>query len=119
MDWVSVANELGAGFALRAADHDRDDSFVGENYAVLRERGLFAAGVPSELGGGGASHGDLCDIVRVLARHCGSTGLAFSMHTHLVGTLTYLWRNGNKAPETMLKRVAAEKLILVSSGGSD
>jgi alkylation response protein AidB-like acyl-CoA dehydrogenase len=119
MDWVSVANELGAGFAQRAADHDRDDSFVAENYGVLRERGLFAAGVPSELGGGGASHGDLCDIVRVLARHCGSTGLAFSMHTHLVGTLTYLWRNGNKAPETMLKRVAAEKLILVSSGGSD
>jgi alkylation response protein AidB-like acyl-CoA dehydrogenase len=119
MDWVSLANELGTDFATRAAEHDRDDSFVAENYAALRERNLFAAGVPSELGGGGASHAELCQIVRTLARHCGSTGLAFSMHTHLVGTLGYAWRSGNTAPETMLRRVAAEKLILVSSGGSD
>jgi acyl-CoA dehydrogenase len=119
MDWVALANELGADFATRAADHDRDDSFVAENYAALRDRNAFAAGVPSELGGGGASHRDLCDMVRTLARHCGSTGLAFSMHSHLVGTLAYSWRNGNAAPEKMLRRVAVEKLILVSSGGSD
>ena len=119
MDWVSLVNELGQDFATRAADHDRDDSFVAENYAALRERGAFAAGVPAELGGGGAPHAELCQMVRTLARHCGSTGLAFSMHTHLVGTLAYLWRSGNQAPEGMLRRVAAEKLILVSSGGSD
>jgi acyl-CoA dehydrogenase len=75
--------------------------------------------VPDELGGGGASHQELCDMVRELARHCGSTGLAFSMHTHLVGTLAYLWRHGNKAPEPMLRRVAAEGLVLISTGGSD
>jgi alkylation response protein AidB-like acyl-CoA dehydrogenase len=119
MDWVSLANELGRDFATRAADHDRDDSFVAENYAVLRDRNMSAAGVPSELGGGGASHAELCQMIRALARHCGSTGLAFSMHTHLVGTLAYLWRSGNKAPEPLLRRVAAERLILVSSGGSD
>jgi len=119
MDWVSLANELGADFAARAADHDADDSFVAENYAALRDKNAFAAGVPDELGGGGATHGDLAQMVRALARHCGSTGLAFSMHTHLVGTLAYLWRKGNKGPEPLLRRVAAEKLILVSSGGSD
>jgi acyl-CoA dehydrogenase len=58
-------------------------------------------------------------MIRILSRHCGSTGLAFSMHTHLVGTLAYLWRSGNKATEPVLRRVAAENLILVSSGGSD
>jgi alkylation response protein AidB-like acyl-CoA dehydrogenase len=58
-------------------------------------------------------------MVRELARHCGSTGLAFSMHTHLIGTLAYIWRSGNKSPEPMLRRVAAENLVLVSSGGSD
>ena len=119
MDWVSLANELGADFAARAADHDCDDSFVAENYAALRDKNAFAAGVPDELGGGGATHDDLAQMVRALARHCGSTGLAFSMHTHLVGTLAYLWRKGNKGPEPLLRRVAAEKLILVSSGGSD
>jgi acyl-CoA dehydrogenase len=112
-------NELGRDFAARAADHDRDDSFVAENYAALRARGAMAAGVPRELGGGDASHRELCLMIRELARHCGSTGLAFSMHTHLVGTLAYLWRSGNKAPEPMLRRVAAENLVLVSSGGSD
>jgi acyl-CoA dehydrogenase len=119
MDWQGLMITLGRDFATRAADHDRDDSFVAENYAALLEHGAFAAGVPSELGGGGASHAELCQMVRELARHCGSTALAFSMHTHLVGTLAYLWRSGNKAPEPMLRRVAAEKLILVSSGGSD
>ncbi len=119
MDWVSVMEDLGRDFATRAAEHDRSDSFVAENYAALRERNAFAAGVPAELGGGGASHAELCEMIRVLSRHCGSTGLAFSMHTHLVGTLAYVWRSGNKAPEGLLRRVASERLILVSSGGSD
>src|SRR5262245_26779693 len=118
-DWIALMSELGRDFATRAAEHDANDSFVNENYARLRECNAFAAGAPAELGGGGASHEVLCGMIRELSRHCGSTGLAFSMHTHLVGTLAYLWRSGNKAPEPMLRRVAAEKLILISSGGSD
>jgi alkylation response protein AidB-like acyl-CoA dehydrogenase len=119
MDWVALMTELGPGFATRAAEHDSNDLFIGENYTRLRERNAFAAGVPVELGGGGASNEVLCEMIRELSRYCGSTGLAFSMHTHLVGTLAFLWRAGNKAPETMLRRVASEKLILISSGGSD
>jgi acyl-CoA dehydrogenase len=119
MEWVSLVTTLGKEFSPRSATHDHDDSFVAENYRVLREHRAFQAGVPAELGGGGASHTELCDMVRELARHCGSTGLAFSMHTHLVGTLAYLWQHGNKAPETLLRRVAAEGLVLISTGGSD
>jgi len=118
-DWPSLMSTLGRDFATRATEHDQDDSFVAENYRALRERGAFAAGVPAELGGGGASHAELCAMIRELGHHCGSTALAFSMHTHLVGTLAYLWRSGNKAPEPMLRRVAAENLVLISSGGSD
>jgi acyl-CoA dehydrogenase len=40
--------------------------------------------VPVELGGGGASHGELADALRVLATYCSSTALALSMHTHQV-----------------------------------
>ncbi len=119
MDWKALMTELGSDFSTRCAEHDDNDSFVAENYAVLRERGAFAAGVPEELGGGGASHPELCAMIRELAHHCGSTALAFSMHTHLVGSLAYVWRAGNTAPEALLKRVAAEKLVLVSTGGSD
>jgi alkylation response protein AidB-like acyl-CoA dehydrogenase len=118
-DWIALMGELGRDFSARTADHDANDSFVAENYARLREHNAFAAGVPAELGGGGASHDVLCGMIRELSRHCGSTGLAFSMHTHLVGTLAYSWRAGNKMPEAMLRRVASEKLVLVSSGGSD
>lgn len=117
--WTALADDLGRSFAERCADHDAKDTFVSENFTTLKERGLFAAGVPSELGGGGATHAELCAIVRTLARHCSSTGLAFSMHTHLVATMGYTWRSGNKAPEALLKRVAAENMVLISSGGSD
>jgi acyl-CoA dehydrogenase len=118
-NWIDLMRDLGRDFAARAADHDANDSFVAENYARLREHNAFSAGVPAELGGGGAPHDVLCGMIRELSRHCGSTGLAFSMHTHLVATMAFSWRAGNKMPETMLRRVAAEKLVLVSSGGSD
>src|SRR5215510_2301813 len=105
-DFVEIARELGPGFAAKAAEHDAADSFVGANYAALRERGFFAAGVPAELGGGGASHAQLCATIRELARHCSSTALAASMHTHVVAFMSYNWRGGNKGPEPMLRRVA-------------
>jgi acyl-CoA dehydrogenase len=118
-DWIAVVRELGPGFAERAAAHDANDSFVAENYAALKERGLFAAGVPGELGGGDASHADLCGVVREIGHYCGSTALAFSMHTHNVATQVLSWRAGNKAPEALLRRLAAEKLVIATSGGSD
>ena len=118
-DWIAVARELGPSFAERADAHDADDSFVAENYASLKERGLITAGVPGELGGGDASHADLCAVVREIAHFCGSTALSFSMHTHNVATQALSWRAGNKAPEPFLRRVAAEKLVIATSGGSD
>lgn len=118
-NWVAIADELGRSFAEKCMQHDANDSFVAENYKALAERGMFIAAVPSELGGGGASHPEICAMIRTLARHCSSTALAFSMHTHIVAGMAFAWRNGNKAPEGMLKRVVAEKLVLISTGGSD
>lgn len=118
-DWVGVVRELGAKFAARAARHDGEDSFVADNYAALNERGVFRAGVPAELGGGGASVAELCAAIRELAHHCSSTALAASMHTHVVASMAYLWRGGNPGPEPMLRRLVAEGLILATSGGSD
>jgi alkylation response protein AidB-like acyl-CoA dehydrogenase len=72
-NWTAVAQELGAEFAGRSAQHDEDDSFVDENYAALKARGAFKMGVPLELGGGGASHAELCAMIRDLAHHCSSS----------------------------------------------
>jgi len=86
---------------------------------VLKERGFFSAHVPSELGGGGATHAEMAAVLRELGRHCSSTALAFSMHTHLVAAATWRWNNGDKGGEGLLRRVAGENIVLVSSGGSD
>ena len=53
--FVPLAAELGARFAERAAEHDRDNTFVEENYALLRDSGYTALPIPEELGGLGAS----------------------------------------------------------------
>lgn len=118
-DWIGVIRELGPRFAARAAEHDVDDRFVAENYAELKARGVFAAAIPAELGGGGASYAEVCGMLRELAHYCGSTALALAMHTHLVATPVWRWHREPQAVEGLLRRVAAERLVLVSTGASD
>jgi alkylation response protein AidB-like acyl-CoA dehydrogenase len=118
--WVALARELGKDFATRTAQHDANDTFVAENYAAMRQRKLFSANVPSELGGGGASYAEVCAVLRELGRHDASTALSFSMHSHLLATLVWRHRHGLTPPaEPVLRRIAAEELVLATSGGSD
>ena len=117
---VDAANRLAPRLAERASEVDQNDRFVAENYALLKEAGLVEAGVPQELGGGGAGISELAEMLRILGRACGSTALAFSMHTHQVAVPAWRWRCQKVAAvEPLLKRIAAERLILLSSGGSD
>jgi len=113
-----VVQALGPAFAERAARHDLEGSFVGENYRELKEHKVFSAGVPAELGGGGASHRELCEALRELGKYCGSTALALSMHTHLVAAQVWRHRHGMPA-EALLRKVAAGQLVLVSTGAGD
>lgn len=119
-DFVALARKLGAGFAARAALADEGDLFVAENYAELKTSGLVEAGVPVEFGGGGADVETLCNVVRELGHHCSSTALAFAMHTHQVAIPAWRWVTQKAAPvEPLLRKIAAERIILLSSGGSD
>ena len=119
-DWLATAKKLSDDFATRAAQHDSDDSFVAENYAAMRAAKLFSAPVPAELGGGGASYADHAAIIRAIGRGCGSTALAYSMHSHLLQGLIWRYRKNATPPaEPLLRRIAKEELVLVSSGGSD
>jgi alkylation response protein AidB-like acyl-CoA dehydrogenase len=115
---MAVVRKLGPGFASRAAGYDANDTFVAENYLELKAHKMFSIGVPAELGGGGASHPELCGLMREMGRHCGSTALALSMHTHLVGTLTWMWRQGRPVAP-LLERIARNELVLVTTGASD
>ena len=64
--WAGLMHAFGPGFAERADRCDANDTFVAENFAELKERGVLAAGVPAELGGGGASYPELCEMLRIL-----------------------------------------------------
>ena len=119
-DWEAVARELAPSFASRAAQHDAEGSFVAENFEMMRESKLFSAAVPEELGGGGASHLQISNILREMAKHDASTALSFSMHSHLLAT--HVWRykhNVTPSSEPVLRRIATEELVLISTGGSD
>lgn len=117
--WYGIADRIAAKIGETAAAHDRDGSFVAENYDLLRESGLIGAAVPVELGGDGMDHATLCGVVRRIGRACGSTALAFSMHCHQVAVAAWRWQHTQAPTDGLLRRVAAENLVLVSSGGSD
>lgn len=118
VDWVALARELGPALADRAPALDANDTFPFDNFRELKERRVLSAGIPTELGGGGASYAELCAVLRELGRHCGATALALSMHMHLVAAMVWLWHQG--APVApVLEQIAAEQLVLVTSGASD
>ncbi|MCS6622893.1 acyl-CoA dehydrogenase family protein [Roseibacterium beibuensis] len=119
IDWLARAEALTPLLADNAVRHDADDSFVADNYARLKGEGFFGAHVPAELGGGGADYAQLAAVIRRLGSCCGSTALSYSMHSHLVAVAAWRWRNQNAPTDGLLKRVAAEDLVLVSSGGTD
>ncbi|HEY3061810.1 MAG TPA: acyl-CoA dehydrogenase family protein [Chloroflexota bacterium] len=117
-DWRAIPRELGPRFAERAGVHDASDAFVAENYVELKACGAFSAGVPVDLGGGGATHAELCALIRELAHSCGATALALAMHTHQVAATVWRRRQGQPVDD-LLRRIAAEQLVLVSTGASD
>ena len=117
-EWTELAHRLGAEFAERAEGHDEGDTFVSRNYAALKQHRVFSAAVPKELGGGGASHREVADMLRTLAQYCGSTALALSMHQHLIAATVWKYRRG-QGGEPLLKNVAEKQLVLVSTGAGD
>ncbi|GGA79879.1 acyl-CoA dehydrogenase [Nitratireductor aestuarii] len=119
-DGGAAVREISSILAERASRFDESDTFVAENYTLLKEAGLVEAGVPMELGGGGLEVAELADMLRQMAHACSSTALAFSMHTHQVAVPAWRWRYQKVAVvEPLLKRIATEKIIILSSGGSD
>lgn len=117
-NWADIAASLRDQFAETASHHDANDTFVLENYDILKQHKLFSACVPVELGGGGATYAEFSDMLRVIAQGCGSTALALSMHSHLLAA--NLWKYSKGQPvEGLLKRVASEQTVLISTGASD
>jgi alkylation response protein AidB-like acyl-CoA dehydrogenase len=120
METISkLASEVAHAAAPHADRHDRDGTFVREGAEAARDLGYLAAPVPEELGGGGATTAEVAAAQRIVARSCGSTALATTMHLHVVLAAAWRWRRGHEVVEPMLRRVANEDLVVVSTGGGD
>jgi len=118
IDLKALAAELGPKFAAGAAERDKSNNFVTENYALLKERKVLSAQIPAEFGGGGAPHSAMCAFVRAIGRHCGPTALTLSMHQHLVAAAVFNHAHG-KPGLKLLEMVAARETVLVSTGAND
>jgi alkylation response protein AidB-like acyl-CoA dehydrogenase len=116
---VERAAACGPLLAENAARHDREGSWVKESFDHIRDAGLLKLGVPSELGGEGATIRELAMVQRELARHCGSTALASSMHQHVTAFTAWRYRRDMPGAEATLRRIAEEGIVLVSTGGGD
>ena len=117
-EWVALIHKVGPIFAQRELDHDRDDSFVEQNYQELMDHGLLSAAIPVELGGGGLSHAEMATVLKTLAHYSSSTALANSMHQHLVAANVWKYKGG-KGGEKLLQKVVNEGPILISTGARD
>jgi alkylation response protein AidB-like acyl-CoA dehydrogenase len=118
VDWIARIHELGKDFEKRALHHDGEGTFVFDNYAQLKEHNFFSAAIPKVLGGGGVSHAEMCEIIRVIAHYCSSTALAFSMHQHIIAAANWKLKHQNVGAD-MLENVAANELVLISTGARD
>jgi alkylation response protein AidB-like acyl-CoA dehydrogenase len=86
-DLAATAARLAPRFAARAAGHDAEGSFPVDDFADLREAGLFGVLVPVRLGGAGAGFADYAEVAYELARGNGATALVFNMHASVTGAL--------------------------------
>jgi alkylation response protein AidB-like acyl-CoA dehydrogenase len=117
-NWTEVSERLGLMFSERAAAIDAQDRFVAENYAELKKDAVFSMLVPEDLGGGGATLAEVCELLRVLGRYCASTALSLSMHQHLVAAAVFRHKKGQPAAK-LLQKVATSQAVLVSTGATD
>ena len=119
MDLMETIRAVAPIAAEHTARHDREGTFVVEAMTALRDAGYLATPAPTDLGGAGATVRQVAEAQAELARSCPSTALASSMHLHVVLASAWRYRRGDDAVAGMLKRVAAEHLVVASTGGGD
>jgi acyl-CoA dehydrogenase len=100
--------------AMEAEAVDREARFPENAIDAARKERLLGAQIPTAFGGDGASISDITDMCYALGRACSSTAMIFAMHQTKVACLI---RHGvgSGYHEMLMRRVAAEQLLLASS----
>jgi alkylation response protein AidB-like acyl-CoA dehydrogenase len=81
------ARELVPVFEARTLEGYEAGTFVAANLADLTEAGITALNVPADLGGAQAELADNVEIIKTIARGCGSTAFSFAIHAIITGSL--------------------------------
>jgi alkylation response protein AidB-like acyl-CoA dehydrogenase len=124
---VELAEEHAADFATRAADHDRDNTFVAENFDLMKKSGLLASAAPERFGGLGVeSAHDITVAISRLARGCASTAIAANMHIGSVWVVTRNYQQGLLTGDTEASEGLGQFLpflgqsrVIVSGAGTE
>jgi acyl-CoA dehydrogenase len=100
--------------AAEAEEVDRDARFPKAAIDAARQQELLGSQIPTEFGGYGASIFDVTDMCYTLGRACASMAMIFAMHQTKIACLV---RHGvgSNWHEMLMRRVAAEQLLLASS----
>jgi acyl-CoA dehydrogenase len=100
--------------AAEAEEVDRDARFPKAALDAMRQQRLLGVQIPHRFGGDGASISEITEMCYTLGRACSSTAMIFAMHQTKVACLV---RHGAGSTwhETLMRRVAAEQMLLASS----
>ena len=100
--------------AAEAEEVDRDARFPKAALDAIRQQRLLGVQIPHPFGGDGASISDVTEMCYTLGRACSSTAMIFAMHQTKVACLVRHGA-GSSWHETLMRRVAAEQMLLASS----
>ncbi len=100
--------------AAEAEDVDREARFPKAAIDAAREQKLLGMLIPVAFGGFGASIPDVTEVCYTLGRACASSAMIFAMHQTKVACLVR-HGTGSDYHEALMRRVAAEQMLLASS----
>jgi acyl-CoA dehydrogenase len=108
------ASTVAAAAAAEAEAVDREARFPKAAIDATRAQKLLGIQIPRAFGGESASIFDVTDICYTLGRACASTAMIFAMHQTKIACLV---RHGTGSDwhEKLMRRVAAEQMLLASS----
>ncbi|WP_165497164.1 acyl-CoA dehydrogenase family protein [Rhodococcus sp. ABRD24] len=93
-----------------ASDVDGEGRFPREAVDGLCHQGVLGSAVPVHLGGGGASMSEICELVRILGRHCASTAMVLAIHQAMVFAIS---RHGSGGRfDRVLCEIADDQLLV-------
>jgi acyl-CoA dehydrogenase len=112
--FVRRAAVVAAAATEEAEDVDRDARFPQKAIDAAREQRLLGIQIPQQFGGDGASIFEIANVCYTLGRACSSTAMIFAMHQTKIACLIRHGA-GSGYHEALMRRVAAEQLLLASS----